>query len=106
LSIRKSNYHELLAGFIRLHVLHHAAEREFYGHWMIVELGRHGYQVSPGTLYPMLHRLERRGYLRSRKQDEGRRARRLYSATRKGRTALEQAKKKVRELLGELVEGR
>jgi len=44
-----------LAGMIRLHILHHAAEEELYGHWMIEELGRHGYRVSPGTLYPMLH---------------------------------------------------
>jgi len=48
-------HQELLSGFIRLHVLHHAAEGDLYGQWMIEELARHGYRVSPGTLYPMLH---------------------------------------------------
>ena len=51
-------HQELLSGFIRLHVLHHAAEGDLYGQWMIEELARHGYRVSPGTLYPMLHAME------------------------------------------------
>ncbi len=97
---------ELLGGLIRLHVLHHAAAGELYGHWMIEELGRHGYRLSPGTLYPMLHAMERRGYLRSKVQGTGRRARRMYRATKKGRDALAFAKSRVRELFGELIEGR
>ena len=59
-------YKDLLTGFIRLHILHHAAEHEIYGQWMIDELARHGYRLSPGTLYPMLHAMERKGYLTSR----------------------------------------
>ncbi len=97
---------ELLGGIIRLHVLHHAAEGELYGHWMIEELGRHGYRLSPGTLYPMLHALERRGYLKSKILGTGRRARRIYRATKKGRDALAFAKLRVRELFGELIERR
>jgi PadR family transcriptional regulator PadR len=58
-------FKDLLSGFIRLHVLHHAAEHEVYGQWMIDELVRHGYKLSPRTLYPMLHAMEQRGYLRS-----------------------------------------
>ena len=73
---------------------------------MIEELGRHGYRISPGTLYPMLHALERKGYLKSRTQGVGRRARRLYRATKKGREALHLARGRVRELFGELVERR
>jgi DNA-binding PadR family transcriptional regulator len=96
----------LLAGLIRLHVLHHAVEGELYGHWMIEELARHGYRISPGTLYPMLHALERKGYLRSKTRGSGRRVRRLYRATKKGRDALLLAKDRVRELFGELIEGR
>jgi DNA-binding PadR family transcriptional regulator len=102
----KSEPQELLAGLVRLHILHHAVEGDLYGHWMIEELRRHGYRISPGTLYPMLHALERKGYLKSKVQGEGRRARRLYRATRKGRTALGFAKDRVRELFGELIEGR
>jgi DNA-binding PadR family transcriptional regulator len=99
-------HQELLSGFIRLHILHHAAEGEIYGQWIIEELARHGYKLSPGTLYPMLHAMERNGYLRSREKRTGSRARRLYRATAKGRAALEMAKEKLRELVGEVVEGR
>lgn len=73
---------------------------------MIEELRRHGYRISPGTLYPMLHALERKGYLKSKVEGTGRRARRLYRATKNGREALEFAKDRVRELFGELIEGR
>jgi PadR family transcriptional regulator PadR len=106
LVIGGNKYRELLSGLIRLHILHHAVEGELYGHWMTEELARHGYRISPGTLYPMLHALERSGYLKSRKRGAGRRARRLYRATRKGRAALDLAKDRVRELFGELTEGR
>ena len=99
-----SKHQELLTGLIRLHVLHHAAEGEFFGNWMIEELREHGYRIGPGTLYPMLHALERRGYLTSRNEGPGRRARRHYRATRKGRAALAEIRGRVRELFKELVE--
>ena len=97
-------YQELLAGLVRLHILHHAAEEEIYGVWIIEELARHGYRLSPGTLYPMLHTLERKGYLRSRQRRSGRSIRRMYQATPLGRKALDIAKGKLRELVGEVIE--
>jgi len=99
----EEDHREFLAGMVRLHVLHHAAEGSLYGNWMIEELRRHGYRISPGTLYPMLHALERKGYLKSAVEGGGRRARRFYRATRKGRAALDFARGKVRELYEELV---
>ncbi len=98
-------HQELFKGLIRLHILHHAAEGEFYGQWMIEELARHGYRLSAGTLYPMLHGMERSGYLASRRERDGRTFRRLYRATAQGRSANKIAKLRVRELVGELVEG-
>lgn len=98
----KMKHQELFKGLIRLHILHHASEGEFYGQWMIHELARHGYQLSPGTLYPMLHGLEHGGYLRSRKERLGRTFRRVYRATALGREANRLAKIRVRELTGEL----
>jgi PadR family transcriptional regulator PadR len=98
----KMKHQELLKGLIRLHILHHASEAEFYGQWMIHELARHGYTLSPGTLYPMLHGLERRGYLTSKKEQNGRTFRRVYRATALGREANRIARIQVRELIGEL----
>jgi len=73
---------------------------------MIEELARHGYKMSPGTMYPILHGLEKRGYVKSTKFHSGRVRRRLYRATPAGRKALRAAKQKVRELFGELIEGK
>ncbi|MCZ7648614.1 MAG: PadR family transcriptional regulator [Planctomycetota bacterium] len=95
---------ELLAGLIRLHILHHAAQEEIFGLGIIEELRRHGYELSPGTLYPMLHKMEERGYLVSRERRKGKQARRVYRATAAGRRALAQAKVKVKELFAELFE--
>lgn len=94
-------HHDLLSGLVRLHVLHHAAEQEIYGQWMIDELAHHGYRLSPGTLYPMLHKMERDGYLTSREERNGRAVRRLYRITAKGRAGLAIAKAQIREFTGE-----
>jgi PadR family transcriptional regulator, regulatory protein PadR len=96
-------HQDLLAGFVRLHILHHAAEGDLYGQWMIEELARHGYKLSPGTLYPMLHAMENKGYLTSREERVGRSARRLYRTTPLGQQALDLAKGKLRELFSELL---
>jgi PadR family transcriptional regulator PadR len=98
-------HQELLGGLIRLHILHHAAEDDIYGQWMIEELARHGYRMSPGTLYPLLHGMEEKGYLKSRQERAGRSVRRLYHATPLGREALAMAREKVRELFGEIFAG-
>src|SRR5881396_3764985 len=95
---------DLYGGLIRLHILHHAAERPVFGLGIIEELARHGYKLSPGTLYPILHGLERKGYLRSSEHRDGRRIRRVYEATPAGKKALAAAKVKVTELVGELFE--
>jgi len=95
---------ELYSGMIRLHILYHASKGPIFGLWIIEELGRHGYKLSPGTLYPILHALEYKGYLRSTQKREGRQARRLYRTTPTGKKALAAAKIKVRELVGELFE--
>jgi DNA-binding PadR family transcriptional regulator len=95
---------DLYGGLIRLHILHHAAKKPVFGSWFIEELARHGYKLSPGTLYPLLHGLEEKGYLRSIKEREGKSLRRLYQATPLGRKALVAARQKVSELFGELLE--
>ncbi|MEO9119889.1 MAG: PadR family transcriptional regulator [Solirubrobacteraceae bacterium] len=94
---------EFLRGAVRLHVLHHAAAGEIHGAWMAQELARHGYQISPGTLYPTLHKMEAEGLLRSRSEVVAGRARRRYLATDQGRLALAQAKEQLRELAHELL---
>ena len=95
---------DLYAGLIRLHILHHAVREPIYGLGIIEELGRHGYKLGAGTLYPLLHGLERKGYLVSTREASGRNPRRIYEATPLGRAALESAKGKVQELFGELFE--
>jgi DNA-binding PadR family transcriptional regulator len=92
----------LYAGLIRLHILHHAAEKPVYGVFIAEELARHGYRLSAGTLYPILHGLENKGYLLSRQERNGRSARRVYSMTALGRKALRRARQRVQELFGEM----
>jgi len=104
-SIADGQDRDLYSGLIRLHVLHHAAEEPIFGLGMVEELARHGYRISPGTLYPLLHGLEKKGYLRSNEERNGKSLRKVYHATPMGRKALRAAKSKVRELFGELIEG-
>ena len=97
---------DLYSGLIRLHVLHHAAHEPIFGLGMVEELARHGYRISPGTLYPLLHGLEKKGYLRAAELRSGKSRRKVYRATPLGRNALHAATGKVRELFRELMEGK
>jgi PadR family transcriptional regulator len=99
-------HQELLGGFVRMHILHHAEKGDLYGLWMIEELAHHGYTISAGTLYPMLHGLERKGYLTSRKKRVGRTCRRFYRATPKGRKALAIVRARLGELFDEVARKR
>jgi DNA-binding PadR family transcriptional regulator len=95
---------ELFDGLIRLHVLLHAAHEPIFGLAMMHELAHHGYRVGPGTLYPLMHGLERAGLLKSSLQRAEGRRRRLYRITPAGKRALEKARVKVDELHRELHE--
>lgn len=96
---------EIFSGLIRIHVLHHACAEGVFGFGMINELRRHGYKIGPGTMYPLLHSMERRGWLRSSDTWIDGRKRKVYFATNAGKKTLEEAKIKVHELFEELFEG-
>jgi DNA-binding PadR family transcriptional regulator len=93
----------LLGGFIRLHVLYHAVREPVFGVEMMEELARHGYDVGPGTLYPMLHQLEEAGYLASHTEVVAGKQRRYYRATAEGARAVQEAKARLRELVKEVL---
>jgi len=94
---------EFRLAFWKIHILHHAAYRPVYGLWMLEELAEHGHRLSPGTLYPILARMEKHGWLRS---DGARstKARRNYRITPRGRKILEALRKDLVELHAEVVE--
>jgi DNA-binding PadR family transcriptional regulator len=93
-------------GFIKIHILHHAAQEPLYGLSLIEELRCHGYRLSPGTVYPILHSLTEAGYLVRKDQVVGGKMRKYYSATRSGRHALDQSRRQIVELVREVVEQR
>lgn len=95
---------DFLRGAIGLHILHHASEGEIHGAWITEELARHGHGVSPGTLYPTLHRMEAEGLLHSRQEIVEGRRRRVYAITAAGRTALAEARRSLRELADEVLD--
>jgi len=93
----------VILGFMGIHVLHHASRGEVTGKFMMEELERHGYKTSPGTIYPLLHKMEEMGLLESRNEVRNGRRVRLYRATPKGEELLDEAKKKIRELCTEIL---
>jgi DNA-binding PadR family transcriptional regulator len=95
---------QFFGGFVRLHVLHHAAEEPIWGAEIMEELGRHGYQLSPGTLYPILHQLEAAGVLTAKTIVISGKRRKTYRITRTGRELLQEAREKLRELVSEVLE--
>lgn len=94
----------IFLGFIRIHILYHASKEEIFGVEIMKELKRHGYSISPGTLYPILHSLENQKYLTSRKEVVGGKVRKYYKITKKGVNVLEKSKEKIKELVDEVLE--
>ena len=89
-------------GFIQIHILHHAKKGAFYGAWMIEELSEHGYDMSPGTLYPLLHSMESSGLLEKEEKIVAGKIRKYYKITELGDDVLEEAQKKAYELFKEI----
>ncbi len=93
---------KLFLGFISVHILHHAKEEPFFGLWMIEELEHHGYNMSPGTLYPLLHSMEKDGLLNSEERNVNGKIRKYYKITPLGDKVLNQLKSKIKELSKEV----
>jgi DNA-binding PadR family transcriptional regulator len=96
-------FRDIFLAFVRVHLLYHADEGPIYGLEMIQELARHGYDLSPGTLYPILHSLEEAGYLISEQRAAQGKIRKYYRITEAGREALFLLRPKVRELVQEVL---
>ena len=100
--MQESVLRKLFLGFIQVHILHHAKKKPFYGSWMIEELGNHGYDVSAGTLYPILHNLEKMGLLNVESKTESGKLRKYYTITKQGELILDEAKNRIKELSSEV----
>lgn len=95
---------DFFSSFIKIHILHHAQKEEIYGSWMIHELEEHGYKISPGAIYPIFKSLEKRGLLKCREEQTGKVKRKWYKITSQGSKELKEAKVKLKELMGEVLD--
>ncbi|MCY9692256.1 PadR family transcriptional regulator [Paenibacillus alginolyticus] len=93
---------KLFLGFIQIHILHHAKLEPIYGSWMLEELEEHGYELSAGTLYPLLRNMELDGLLEREERNVEGRIRKYYSITEKGDMILKEARNKAYELFKEI----
>ena len=95
---------KFMQGFLQFHILYHAKAEPFYGTWMIAELKEHGYEVSPGTIYPVLHGMEESGLLSRSNQINDGKIRKYYDITELGMTVLYSVKDKIKEFIDEMEE--
>lgn len=100
----KKMLRDFFLGFVKVHLLHHASRGPVYGVWFIEELARHGYHLSPGTMYPLLHNLEASGYLSREDWVVEGKVRKYYSITPLGEKVLTEARTKIQELVHEIVD--
>ncbi|UNC92264.1 PadR family transcriptional regulator [Candidatus Contubernalis alkaliaceticus] len=95
---------KLFLGFVQIHILYHAGKEPIFGLYMIEELKRHGYEISPGTLYPLLHSMESKGLLKKQEEVVEGKVRKYYTLTAQGQEVLEEAREKALELFKEIQE--
>ncbi|MCO1600542.1 PadR family transcriptional regulator [Desulfosporosinus nitroreducens] len=100
--MEKQIYRKLFLGFIQIHILHHAQKEAIFGSWMLEELQEHGYHLSAGTLYPLLHAMESADLLEKEDKNIAGKIRKYYKSTEKGSMVLQEAKKKAYELFKEI----
>jgi PadR family transcriptional regulator, regulatory protein PadR len=93
---------KLFLGFIHIHILHHAKEEPIYGSWMVEELREHGYDISAGTLYPILHGIEKDGLMSREDVNVDGKIRKYYRITDRGEAVLQEARAKAYELFKEI----
>lgn len=93
---------KIFLGFIHINILHHAKKEPFYGSWMIEELKSHGYDISPGTLYPILKAMEQSDLINKEEIVVGGKVRKYYKITPDGELVLKESKIKAKELFKEL----
>lgn len=101
---RSKLFRDLLLGFVKVHLLYHASQEPIYGSGISAELERHGYRLSPGTLYPVLHSLDDANFLEREDRVVGGKVRKYYRTTPLGEQALEEARSKIRELVDEIMD--
>ncbi len=99
---KKKILRKVFGGFIQIHILHHALKEPIYGVWMMDELREHGYDISPGTLYPMLHSMEKSGLLTMEEKNVDGKIRKYYATTELGKSVLHQAREKAYEMFKEI----
>lgn len=90
-------------GMLRLFVLQQAAHEPVYGGALAKALRRHGYEISPGSLYPLLHSLEHERLVRRRSRMVRGRERKYYELTALGRACLEAVRSDLTGLVRGLV---
>lgn len=89
--------------FIKLHILYHSDIDEIFGVGLMEELGRHGYTIGPGTLYPILAKMEKGGLLACEARTVNRKQRKYYRITVAGGSVLNEMKHKIIELYQEIM---
>ena len=102
--MEKKLVHRFFSGFVRLHILYHADKEPICGVEIIEELKNHGYNLSPGTLYPLLHHLHQVGYLSCKNLVISGKRRKNYRVTKSGKKVLRAARAKLRELVSEVLD--
>lgn len=97
--IQKKYLRKIFLGFINIHILRHADKKPFFGSWLMEHLEKRGYKLSAGMIYPMLHKMEEEGVLKTEKiKDSDGKIRIYYSITEIGKEVLQEAEKQILKL--------
>jgi PadR family transcriptional regulator PadR len=97
--ISRRIHRDFIQGMVKIFILHQASLGPVYGNKLSKALRSLGYQISPGSLYPLLHTLEKAGLLASRIRVSKGRLRRYYELSEPGQLCLAGLRQELRELV-------
>lgn len=90
----------LVSGSTSMLILRLLESEDMYGYQMIENLRRKSqdvFQLKAGTLYPLLHSMESKGYVKSYEKEANGKIRKYYSLTKEGKRYLEEKREEWQE---------
>jgi PadR family transcriptional regulator PadR len=98
-------YQSIWQGMVKLFILHQAGEAPVYGVKLKKSLRDRGYDISPGSLYPLLHTMERADLLHCHLKVFKGRVRKYYNITPQGESCLQELRQAFTGVAREIILG-
>lgn len=89
-NLKKEIVQHITKNLLDIQILHIINKQPTWGYKIKKQIeATSGLKIRHGALYPLLKKLEEKGLITSQKQQQGKRTRKIYTTTQKGKTYIQ-----------------